>query len=211
LPNDATCASEVRRAPEVRPRNASFNSIRGTQRNLSGPYPTFQRVDGDYTGTTDEILQWAACKWGIDEDVVRAQAAVESWWNQTNLGDWTPNPAICAPNHPISSDAGHPAQCPESVGILQVRYQFWMNGFNDVEASTAYNADYVYAAWRACYEGDDGWLNTVDHVGPYGPGDLWGCIGLWFSGRWHTAPAEDYIAKVQSYLQNRVWTLPDFS
>ena len=28
------------------------------------------QVTGNYTGTTDEILQWVACKWGIDEDVV---------------------------------------------------------------------------------------------------------------------------------------------
>ena len=29
------------------------------------------RVTGNFTGTTDMILQWAACKWGIDEDIVR--------------------------------------------------------------------------------------------------------------------------------------------
>ena len=26
------------------------------------------RVDGDFAGTTDQIIQWAACKWGIDEE-----------------------------------------------------------------------------------------------------------------------------------------------
>ncbi len=168
-------------------------------------------VDGNYTGTTDEILQWVACKWGVDEDVVRAQAAVESWWNQTNLGDWSPNSAVCAPNHPIGSDPGHPGQCPESVGILQVRYQYWSNGFPQVETSTAYNADYMYAGWRACYDGDDTWLDTVDHVGTYKPGDLWGCVGLWFSGRWHTSAAEGYITKVRGYLNSRIWTQPQFS
>ena len=211
LPGDQTCASQVRPAPEVRPGNASFNAAAGTQKNLTGPAPTFSRVDGNFTGTTDEVLQWAACKWGIDEDVVRAQAAVESWWNQTNLGDWTSNGAVCAPNHPIGSDPGHPGQCPESVGILQVRYQYWSNGFNQVETSTAYNADYVYAAWRACYEGDDAWLNTVDHVGTYGPGDLWGCIGVWYSGRWHTSAAEGYISAVKSDLASKIWTQPQFA
>ena len=48
-------------------------------------------ITGDFTGTTQEILKWAACKWGIDQDVVFAQAAVESWWQQTELGDWTTN------------------------------------------------------------------------------------------------------------------------
>ena len=196
--------------PEAPPGNTPFNSVRGTPSVLAGPYPDFRRVDGDYAGTTDEILQWAACKWGIDEDVVRAQAAVESWWNQTNVGDWTSTSAVCAPNHPIGSDPGHPGKCPESVGILQVRYQYWRNAFNAAETSTAYNADYVYAAWRACYDGDDTWLNTVDHVGAYGPGDLWGCVGLWYSGRWHTADAEGYIAKVKGDLSERVWAQPDF-
>ena len=46
------------------------------------------RVTGNFTGTTDQIIQWAACKWGIDEDIVRAQAAKESGWHQNAAGDW---------------------------------------------------------------------------------------------------------------------------
>ena len=34
----------------------------------------FNLVDGDFAGTTDQLIQWAACKWGIDEDIVRAPA-----------------------------------------------------------------------------------------------------------------------------------------
>ena len=45
------------------------------------------RVDGQYTGTTDVIFRWAACKWGIDEDLVRAIATIEVWrWNQPQSG-----------------------------------------------------------------------------------------------------------------------------
>ena len=201
----------MRPVAEVRPGNARFNGVRGTQKHLAGPYPTFARVDGNFTGTTDEILQWAACKWGVDEDVVRAEAAVESWWEQANLGDWTGNSGICAPGHPVGSDPSHASECPESVGIMQVRYQYWMNGYPEAETSTAYNVDYMYASWRACYEGDDAWLNTVDHTGTYGPGDLWGCVGVWYSGRWHTTAAEGYISKVQSYLGSRIWAQPQFS
>ena len=47
----------------------------------------FNRVDGDFAGTTDEIIQWAACKWGIDEDIVRAQVIKESCWYQSATGD----------------------------------------------------------------------------------------------------------------------------
>jgi autotransporter family porin len=128
----------------------------------------------------------------------------------TNLGDWTSDSTVCAPNHPIGADPSHHGQCPESVGILQVRYQYTKNGFNQVEKSTAYNADYVYSAWRACYDGEEVWLNTVDHEGTYRPGDLWGCVGVWYAGRWHTAAAQGYISKVQSYLGSRIWTQQQF-
>ena len=45
------------------------------------------RVTGNFTGTTDEIIQWVACKWGVDEDAVRAQIIKESYWYQSNVGD----------------------------------------------------------------------------------------------------------------------------
>jgi soluble lytic murein transglycosylase-like protein len=35
-------------------------------------------VTGNFRGTTDEIIRWAAWKWGIDEDLLRAVAARES-------------------------------------------------------------------------------------------------------------------------------------
>ena len=59
-----------------------------------------RRVTGNMTGTTDEIIQWIACKWGIAEDVVRAQVAKESWWHQDTLGDFTTDASACAPKHP---------------------------------------------------------------------------------------------------------------
>jgi autotransporter family porin len=72
------------------------------------------------------------------------------------------------------------------------------------------NADTAYAVWRTCYEGYERWLNDVEHGRQYGPGDALGCVGRWFSGRWHTQPAENYIVKVQDYLRDRVWERPDF-
>ena len=59
-------------------------------------------------------------------------------------------------------------------------------------------------------EGEFTWLNTVERGATYAPGDQWGCVGLWFSGRWHTPPAEEYIAAVKDYLARRVWAQPDF-
>lgn len=209
MPSDAACAASVGAATENRPDNLTANHTLGVQQNLTSPYSTFSRVDGAFTGTTDQIIQWVACKWGIDENVVRAQASVESWWHQSALGDWSTSG--CAPNYPINYDPiNHPGQCPQSVGILQVRYPYWTNGFPYVETSTAYNLDYAYAQWRACYEGMEGWLNTVTHTGTYTAGDLWGCVGVWFAGRWHTTDANNYIIAVQSNLNNQVWKQPGF-
>jgi hypothetical protein len=33
---------------------------------------------------------------------------------------------------------------------------------------------------------------------------------MWFSGRWYTQPAVDYIAAVQDWLNQRIWETPDF-
>jgi autotransporter family porin len=44
-------------------------------------------VDGQYSDSTDLIMRWAACKYGINEAVVRAQAWVESGWQQGGTGD----------------------------------------------------------------------------------------------------------------------------
>src|SRR5690242_1242470 len=97
LPSGAQCATLIKHRPENKRMNGSYNATPGNQHLdpnfVPGDDPRantqlFPRVDGNFTGTTDEILQWAACKWGIDEDIVRAQAAKESWWEQTVKGDF---------------------------------------------------------------------------------------------------------------------------
>ncbi|MBA2575194.1 MAG: hypothetical protein H0V05_00880 [Euzebyaceae bacterium] len=72
------------------------------------------RVTGNFTGTTDEIIQWAACKWGFDEDIVRAVAVGESSWRMSQLGDYRDDPAKCAP--------GYGTPCPTSFGMMQVKW-----------------------------------------------------------------------------------------
>jgi autotransporter family porin len=210
LPSDQTCASRVRKAAEVRPGNAVFNNTVG---HLTAPAPPYGvlygRVTGNFKGTTDEIIQWIACKWGIDEDVVRAQVALESWWRQTTVGDFSSDATACAPGHPIGAD-GQPGQCPQSIGLIQDRTPYMRPYINDAAASSAYNLDIGYAIWRSCFEGAETWLNTVDRGRQYAAGDMWGCIGRWFSGRWYTSAATGYMARVQDYLNQRIWTTPNF-
>jgi autotransporter family porin len=212
LPSSADCAARVRPAAEVRPQNATQNATSG---HAFSPAYTFaadqlRRVDGAFTGTTDEILQWAACKWGIDEDIVRAQVAKESYWKQASYGDWwTYQPSQCPPGHALGAD-GVPGQCPQSIGLGQVRFSGDDGQFPGVERSSAMNVDVTYAIWRACYEGSEYWLNHVERGRDYAAGDVWGCVGRWFSGRWYTQPANEYIAAVQDYLNRRIWTDPGF-
>ena len=47
-------------------------------------------------------------------------------------------------------------------------------------------------------------------LGVDGAGDAWGCVGRWFSGRWHTAAAEEYVTKVKQYRDQEIWRTPDF-
>ena len=206
LPSGAACADRVDPAPEQRARNAVYNQTAGTD-----PHDLRPRVDGNFTGTTDEILQWVACKWGINEDVVRAQTIRESYWFQEAGGDLTSNESSCAPAYHQYDP------CPESIGVLQVRWDYHGEAFEDENAirSTAYNGDYAYSSWRACFEGEYTWLNNVEHGRPYPLANqadqLWGCVGVWFAGRWYTDAAIGYIGRVQGDLANRVWTTAGFA
>ena len=202
LPSGATCRAQVRRAAEIRPDNTTYNRRIGTSRN-----ERFPRVNGNFRGSTDRVLQWAACKWGIEERIVRAQAARESWWHQQAGGDLTSDQSSC---HPLLRTSSGP--CPESIGLLQVRYLYHLEAFEDANAirSSAYNADYAYASWRACYEGEYTWLNNVERGRNYAKGDAWGCLGVWFAGRWHTPPANQYITNVRGYYNQRIWRTSSF-
>ena len=73
------CAERVHYSPwEPRPENFTANRRTPTWPVSVRTHPDFNstyqakfrpRINGDFTGTTDEIIQWASCKWGIsDED-----------------------------------------------------------------------------------------------------------------------------------------------
>ena len=94
LPSESDCAGLVRRSSwEPRPDNSTANNtnVYAQGGRLTGSYLNQygyeSRVTGNFTGTTDEIIQWGACKWGVDEDIVRAQSVQESYWHQSTLGD----------------------------------------------------------------------------------------------------------------------------
>jgi hypothetical protein len=217
LPSSAQCATWVRARPmaENKGVNKRFNQRTGQSVGpnfFTGDTPAANRkiaprINGNFTGTTKQILRWAACKWGINQNIVFAQAAVESWWRQTTHGDFDSDPSLCPPGHKHLNAQG---QCPQSYGILQNRYPFEKASWPGIGRSTAMNADTAYAIWRTCYSGYETWLNTVPESTPYKKGDAWGCVGRWFSGRWHDPGAQQYIAKVKMYKNERIWTTKDF-
>jgi autotransporter family porin len=219
LPSGAQCATWVRahRLRENKHTNAKANATTGHRVDGSlfsgdsakAASTIAPRIDGNFTGTTQEILRWAACKWGIDENIVYAQTAIESWWRQDTLGDWGTDAAACPPGHELGKD-GRPGQCPQSYGVLQDRWPYMKQGWPGYARSTAMAADIAYGIWRVCFEGYETWLNTVDRGQTYKAGDAWGCVGRWFSGRWHTSAGDGYVTRVKDYLARKIWTTPDF-
>lgn len=218
LPSDSDCAARVRQSSwEPRPDNATANqtlptaaqqaqiqAASWTSAGMDGATSDayLHRVTGNFTGTTDEILQWVACKWGIDEDIARAQAAKESSWHQDYRGDYRQDSSLCPPGTWDGSG------CYQSYGLLQIKYHWvpftWPMSRND----TAFNADYAYAWWRNCYEGHVRFLHDLG--GGYGPGDLWGCVGFWYSGRWYDSGAQTYIGLVQNNYNTKPWLQSGF-
>jgi hypothetical protein len=220
LPSDTQCARWVLARPrkENKGANHAYNQTTGQQVGArffpAGDSPQAgrllaPRIDGDFTGTTSEILRWAACKWGISQNIVFAQAAVESWWQQDTKGDWGSDDTACPPGHGLGQD-GKAGLCPQSYGILQNRYPYEKASWPGIGDSTAMNADTAYAIWRSCYNGYEVWLNNVPRGEQYHAGDVWGCVGRWFAGRWHTQPAQQYISQVEQYLGERIWLTPYF-
>ena len=84
------------------------------------------RVDGQFTGTTDEILQWAACKWGLPDNLIRADAFVESTWFQAmkySNGQCV-NEYGCG-DFPSTSTAAGVTYCGGVASLGGVDYQQW--------------------------------------------------------------------------------------
>jgi autotransporter family porin len=159
-------------------------------------------VTGNYTGTTNQIIQWSACKWGMDEDLMRAVAVQESDWRESMVGD----------------NCGRTGQA--SYGLFQIKNAYcsgadaW-GGYPYSATYTALNADFYGAYLRSCLDGDfyasgNSWLYNgqsmpqiiaakgLDYA-------VWGCVGSWFSGGWYDSGAQNYINGVKGHLANKDW------
>jgi hypothetical protein len=255
LPSGATCAGLVHHSTwEPRPDNTRRNHVVANPqavhaalaaRHYSGggfdPHWDswlLPRVDGQFTGTTDEIFQWAACKWGLADNLIRAAAYAESTWYQYlvypnyhnrcvsyyGCGDFFDhsnadslvymNGLARLGGYDYQQDygAGLGPQTFSILGVMSWQAPSWgqmpdnQNGtFPFNRNSTAFAADYYGSHIRGCFEG---WITYLGNG--YAPGDLWGCVGNWYSGGWYDSGAQAYIAETQGYLNNHIWLQPGF-
>lgn len=253
LPSEAECTKRVHRS-EWEPRsgnrtpNQTMPAVDAVRSSLSarpratdaGAYDDrwdsllLARVTGHHTGTTDENIQWAACKWGLADNLVRAVAVTESTWYQKDLhpsgacvekrgcGDLFPAPTAASreyckgvklAGYDYQRDYG-PDLCPKTfsiIGVMSYQDPAWgrmpanQNGtFPFNRDSTAFALDYYGAFIRGCLEGWAWWLTNREN--PADPATrLDGCVGAWFAGAWRTKPATDYTALVHKTMKERPW------
>jgi autotransporter family porin len=221
LPDESECASEVLDQPSAEgiPQNAQFNETTPRAAELSAFHQQplwnveaqvsdFARVNGNFTGSTDEIIRWASCKWGLDENAMRAEAWSETFWIQDTPADRNTNPALCQTPGWNGWDG---AECWQSYGIFQSKVLDF-NIWPETRDSTAFNADFRGAYMRACMNGDVLYLGSR----PPNPGypaynagstdqQFWGCMGEWASGGWYDVGAIDYITSVNVAMKAAAW------
>ena len=249
LPSGAECVQTVRRSTwEPRPWNAKRNAVVPNRAAVaasfaSHPRSTFStydkrwdswllaRVDGAMTGTTDEILQWAACKWGLPDNLIRAIAHHESTWNQYLTYDRTAGrpvtlygsgdfPAAGSVDATYSSTitrlggfdytrfygAGISPRTFSIVGVMS--YDGWRPDWPDQTNGTfPFNRDST--AFAVDYLAGElrgcyeGWKYWLRDTGngSYAASDLWGCVGAWFAGSWHAPAGDSYAAGVRVEME----------
>ena len=240
--SDRRAASLVTPAREVRRDNATPYSVNGVSQPAANDYvPTAAQVhaflaardqyghtnvefnpyykyvdgrDGMKHPSTDELIQWAAHKWGIPENWLRAEYVKESYWNQFMQGDDTPVPASSYQRYPSQSRVNHTPGVYQSLGITQVRWAPDGSLHPGTEPlrwlSTAFNVDYQAATVRFYYDNPQGSRSSWGD-GSYVPCQAWNSIGAWFQPYpWNNEGQHAYIDSVQGLLSDREWTKQSF-
>jgi hypothetical protein len=229
--SDSAAAALVTHVSEIRPGNTTANNYVPTTTQLSAFYAATPGFLNDQlrkyvTGrpglsnpSTDDLIQWAAHKWGIPEDWVRAQAAWESHWTQApngwgyGLGDKATVTSAVYPMYPVPAQiSASSLTVYQSMGLMQCK---WLGGIStDINAgteplrwqSTAFNLDYYAHYVRWLY---DGYTTGISWIPNIYKGNGWQSIGGWYGGGGNAA-AQQYIASVQNNLANRVWAQAGF-
>jgi len=193
--------------PHLRLRAVNINN--GAYNPLWNKY-ILGRITGRFEGTTDEIFDWAAIKWGLPDNLLRTIAYMESDWHQSNYGDYVTDRAECPRGYTR-------LPCPVTFGIVGIKSTSWPGIYPWNRKSTAAAVDAIGGWLRGCYEGWVLWLRGPGNRshGVYHAGDIWGCVGAWYSGRWlENSPDSPngvrYTSRAKYFDKTTPWLDPQF-
>jgi hypothetical protein len=216
---DAQAAACVAPSGENRPQNAAQNAKAPTDAELAAfrsAEDAYGRTPAEYnpdfahvTGggaryglrSTDDLIEWAAYKWGVPEDMVRGQMVMESGWSMLQKGDrraWaTPVASLYPAPAVIDADSVW-----ESLGIAQIRWRHtvpWNPGVEPLRwQSTGFALDYSQALIRYYFDGYCDWCG-----GGYTAGDPDGAYRSYVSGSW--TDGQWYADGVRRNAASRSW------
>jgi hypothetical protein len=202
LPSD--CATRVVRSNlEHRPENNAANAyqaVAGSDYTIetwsgtnSAGNQLKQRIAGEWHGTTEDMLRYYSCKWGLHTDRLRGQAWKESTWIQSTRGDY--------------HDGGsrYPGTDYQSYSVAQVKRSEWFVSYPASQKSTAFGLDWLGWYLRICLNGQINYFASTYKT----DSDRWrGCAGSWFSGKYFGGSADEtrYLSQLDTILQNKPWT-----
>jgi len=240
--SDHAAAALVTHEPETRRDNARSYTLDGHQYQAANDYvptlaqvrafrqarsssgqtnvafnPYYQYVDGRdglRHPSTDDLIQWAAHKWGIPENWLRAEYVHETYWNQFMLGDATQVSGAWYGKYRPADRIPGTHSVYQSLGITQVR---WAPGgalHPGTEPlrwlSTAFNIDYQAATVRFYYDNPQRTRSSWGD-GSYTPCQTWNSIGGWYSPYpWQNSGQASYADAVKRILAQRDWESSGF-
>jgi hypothetical protein len=219
---DIEAASLVTHMPETRLENVPANNYRPSDGELAAFFgssdpngvtparynPLVRYVTGRpglRNPSTDDLIQWAAHKWGIPEDLVRAQMVTESSWRQSALGDRATVSPDWYAQYPAQAQVTGTSDVYQSMGISQVKWLPDNSLHTGTEPlrwkSVAFNLDFYGATVRYYYDGLCTWCTLG-----YGAGQEWNSVGAWFNPQpWLNGGQLSYIQQVMDNLASRTW------
>jgi hypothetical protein len=248
--SDTEAAACVTHKAEQRPTNVPFNRVVPTQAQLERfraevqfQAPVARFVTGQAAlyltePSTDDLIQWGACKWGIPTEWLRALYVAESTWYQAlclhegkqvackpeagyaaidgrGFGDKHPETASQLSINPVFAVSGGEAF--QSLGIAQVK---WVPAsFTDLITENPHPGTeplrWESTAFNIDYNAAmlryyyDGQCSWC--TSGYGAGQQWNTIGAWYSPYpWNNSSAQWFIGLVQGKLSSRPWTSPSW-
>jgi hypothetical protein len=240
--SDRAAAALVTHQPETRPDNAKSYTLGGVRYAPTTTYvpresqlrrfraastslgqnvlqfnPYLREVDGRdglRNPSTDDLIQWAAHKWGIPENWLRAEYTLESYWSSYQLGDPEPVSRSDYMRYPLQSRVPGRLEAYQSLGITQVRWapSGWVGAGTEPLRwqSMAFNIDYQAAMVRFFYDNPGG-SRTTWGDSTYTPCQKWNSIGGWFASYpWRSAGQAKYIREVKTNLADTTWRSASF-